>query len=229
LIVSTEREELTRIIAKVEAVERENRKLKRMILSAVVVAGAVLLMGQARPNRTIEAEKFVLKDANGKIRARLEMESDSPTLALLDGNGFPAVSLLGGDSPFLTICADPTHDSIAIVGCDQQVQIGRFSKEQFGIALYGKDEGGPLHGILAGLGVHAGVPALDLWGRGASEHASLNLDAPGPSLDLSDKQGFMATIGSTDLGTPRAGEIHKTSAASIVLLDKGGNVLWSAP
>jgi hypothetical protein len=226
----TESEELKQIARRIEAVERENRRLRRITLSFVVLAAAVLLMGQARPNRTIEAEKLVLKDANGKVRARLELDSmDRPNLALLDAKGFPTVSLSGGDGPFLTICAAPRYSSAAVVGCDQQVQIGGFSKEQFGIALYGKDDGNPHHGILAGLGIHEGVPALDLWNKDLTEHASLNMDAPGPSLDLSDKQGFMATIGSTDLETSRTGETHKTSAASIVLLGKSGNVLWSAP
>jgi hypothetical protein len=226
----TESEELKQMARRIEAVERENRRLRRITLSFVVLTAAVLLMGQARPNRTIEAEKLILKDSSGAVRARLGMDSmDRPSLALLDAKGFPTASLSGGDGPFLTICAAPRYSSAAVVGCDQQVQIGGFSKEQFGIALYGKDEGSPQHGILAGLGIREGVPALDLWNNDLTEHASLNLDAPGPSLDLSDKQGFRATVGGTQLETPRTGETHKTSAASVVLLGKGGSVLWSAP
>jgi len=46
---------------------------------------------------------------------------------------------------------------------------------------------------------------------------------------LSDSQGYQTAIGSTDLSTPRTGETHKTSAASVVLIGKDKRVLWSAP
>jgi hypothetical protein len=225
-----EKTELRKIIARLETVERENHNLKRIVLTIVLLVSTVLLMGQVHPNRIVEAEKFVLKDASGTTRARMDIEAGGPTVALLDDRGFPLVSLHAGDSPTLMLCGEaPPLGSGILTACDQQVQIGRFSKEQFGIALYGKDEGGPYHGFHAGFGVRGGVPGLDLWGKDGSEHASLDLDAPGPSLILSDKQGFTTTIGSSDLKTPRTGEEHRTSAASIVLSGKDHSVLWSAP
>ncbi len=39
----------------------------------------------------------------------------------------------------------------------------------------------------------------------------------------------LAKIGSTELETPRTGETHKTSAASVVLFGKDGKALWTAP
>ena len=49
------------------------------------------------------------------------------------------------------------------------------------------------------------------------------------SLEVSDKEGFQTKIGTTDLVTPRTGETHKTSAASMILFDKDRKVLWQAP
>jgi len=61
--------ELSTIVYRLErAVEKENRMLKRVGLGALVLAGAMLLMGQARSSRTVEAERFVLKDASGRVR-----------------------------------------------------------------------------------------------------------------------------------------------------------------
>lgn len=195
--------EFRKIVVRLETVEKENRRLKRIVASAALLVSAALLMGQASPPRVIEAEKFVLKDESGRPRARIDMESGRPSLALLDGNGFPVVALHAGKNPSLTMCGEsPTPTSGPIASCDQQVQIGRFSKEQFGIAFYGKDEGDPLHGLHAGFGIREGVPALDLWGKDANEHASLDLNVPGPSLLLSDSQGFTAVIG---LERPRIG------------------------
>ena len=48
-------------------------------------------------------------------------------------------------------------------------------------------------------------------------------------MGVFDDQGFSATMGGVGLVTPRTGETRKTSAASIVLLDKNKNVLWKAP
>jgi hypothetical protein len=49
------------------------------------------------------------------------------------------------------------------------------------------------------------------------------------SLSLQDDEGFRTTVGTTDLITPRTGETHKTSAASLALFDKAKNVIWKAP
>jgi len=182
-------EEFREIAARVEAVERENRRLKKIALSVLALAGAVLLMGQARPNRTIEAERFILKDASGKIRARLDMSADRPTLALLNEGGYPMISLAAGDSPGLEICEEAPTDLRpgTWVTCNQQIQVGRFGKEQFGIALYLGTEG-PFGGARAGLSVRNDMPGLDLWNKDATETVSLNLDS-GPSLRLSGKEG----------------------------------------
>jgi hypothetical protein len=48
-------------------------------------------------------------------------------------------------------------------------------------------------------------------------------------LNVADAQGFEARLGVADLVTPRTGETHKTSAASVVLFDKDKNVIWKAP
>lgn len=60
-----EKLELNEILARLEKVESENRILKRAGLVAVLLASVVFAMAQAKPNRTIEAEEFVLRDASG--------------------------------------------------------------------------------------------------------------------------------------------------------------------
>ncbi len=230
------------ILARLRRVENENRRLKQMGLGLLVLAGVVLLIGQSRPSRTIEGEKFILLDANGRPRARLEMEmTNVPTLVLLDEKGFPSVSLGAGEDPTLTLCKG---------NCEKQAQLSA-SKYVLGLALY-EGGGNPMmvdqgkqKGLRAGFGVINGVPGVNLFGKGPNEQASLDLEAPGPrlylsdqsgsvdlekaSLEVSDEQGFSTRIGRTELETPRTGETHKTSAASIVLFDKDSKRLWSAP
>ena len=51
----------------------------------------------------------------------------------------------------------------------------------------------------------------------------------GPSLRMMDREGFQATLGVSSLETTKTGKGSKTSAASVILSGKQGNVLWSAP
>jgi|HubBroStandDraft_5_1064220.scaffolds.fasta_scaffold219024_2 hypothetical protein len=213
--------DLSVLLSRLESIERENRRLKQIGLVAIVLSTLMLLMGQAHPaNQTVEAEKFILKDSNGIIRARLQLEpGDKPTLSLLDASGFPLVSLGAGKSPFLSLCQGK---------CESQVQIGAFHDDVFGLALYGKDRG-PMHGLRASVGMVNGVPGFDLFSEDATEHALLDLQTTGPKFELGDTQGFSTVIGDSELELPRTGERRATSAASILLIGKDGKALWSAP
>jgi hypothetical protein len=57
----------------------------------------------------------------------------------------------------------------------------------------------------------------------------IHATSEGPSLQLSDKEGFQAELGASSLVTLKTGETHRTSAASVVLFGKDKKVLWSAP
>ena len=74
------------------------------------------------------------------------------------------------------------------------------------------------------------VNDIEFRGDAIIDHgAGLFMSNAGPQVFLYDREGFQTTIGTTDLVTPRTGETHKTSAASLVLFDKDKKVLWKAP
>jgi hypothetical protein len=82
------RSELAAVVARLEKVERQNRRLRGAGIAVLVLAVAGLLMGQAMPKaRIVEAEGFVLKDGAGKVRAELVVDKDGPVLRLSDENG----------------------------------------------------------------------------------------------------------------------------------------------
>lgn len=171
--------ELQAITERVQKLERENRWLKRAGLSVLMLAAAALLMGQARPSRTVEANEFVLKDAVGKVRARLSMEeTDRPTLTFYGKNALiPAsASLAGGDEPFLVL-----HRA----GSNGQVQLSA-NAHFLGLGLYEK-------AIRVGLAVQKGVPALDLFDENGKSRAAITAPPTGPTFNLTDsdsKAGF---------------------------------------
>jgi hypothetical protein len=71
------------------------------------------------------------------------------------------------------------------------------------------------------------VPDTLVMTSAAEQTSGMELGRGG--LRVTDVQGFSASFGVTDLVTPRTGETHKTSAASLVLFDKEKNVIWKAP
>jgi hypothetical protein len=109
-------------MSRLERVEKENRRMKQAALGVVVIVCSVFLMGQVRPNRTIEAQRFVVKDSNGKVRAAFGMEDNDPkgaTLAIGSAGLTVAgeeerytVYLHGGDIAWLILSSKESTDYI---------------------------------------------------------------------------------------------------------------------
>src|SRR5262249_33927620 len=75
----------------------QDLRLERAGFCVLLFVRAVLLTGQARPFRTVEAERFILRDADGKRRATLAVTADeSVSLALGDSTGRVRASLSVG-------------------------------------------------------------------------------------------------------------------------------------
>ncbi len=72
---------------RIENLENQNRRLKQVGAVALIIAAAVLLMGQASPQRTVEANEFVLKDSSGTVRGRFSTYEQNTHLWLYDANG----------------------------------------------------------------------------------------------------------------------------------------------
>jgi hypothetical protein len=116
------------ILSRIKRLEDQNRRLKRGALACLLAIASFGLMGQAqrKPARppapapapaftmpkNIEAQSFILKDANGRVRAELSMGGTGPSLKLRDQSGTALVTLSLNDDkpagPFLLL-SDPQH------------------------------------------------------------------------------------------------------------------------
>jgi hypothetical protein len=90
------------LLRRVEHLEVECRQLRRLCLglvSCVVFAVGVLVLqsqlsAQTKGMRVEEAERFVLRDAQGRVRAALEVaDGDMPVLRMYDAQGVIRTSL----------------------------------------------------------------------------------------------------------------------------------------
>jgi len=190
---------------RVAKLEMQNRWWKRGALVFATLAAAMFLMGQAQTPHILEANEFVLNDENGHPRARLFMEAGGkPSLSFYDPHGGIVLSLAGGDEPSLTLSRP---------GSSEQVQLAT-NKYFYGLSLY------DAQAHRAGVSVQKGVPALNLFDQDGKERLAMEIGSKGPTLSLRDSAGKAAVL----LTIAPQG-----SGPSLVLFDKDGKVLSSAP
>ena len=224
------------VVGRLEKLERQNRRLKQVGAVVLILAAAVLLMGQALPYQTVEANEFVLKDSrSGKVRGRFHMYGNDPQLWLMNENGQNrAVFGMGAGGSELTLF----HPN-GIIGASLNMACF-ISPGQCHPTLDLRDQDENYEVVLR---THVGGSTIRLGevyqlkskleqtlnAVQATPGANISLNADGISLELQDREGFMTTIGTANLVTFRSGETHKTSAASVILFDKDKNLLWKAP
>ncbi len=197
---------------RLDQVELENRRLKQAGVVVLAVIAAVVLMGQATKGKVakvVEAEKFVLRDADGKGRARLEsLPSGLVRLALLDkdeniqsvlgvGVGRPSLVLAGRNNKTIL-----TTSFLSISG-----------KSRLTLAV-----------------LPSGVQSLALTDNTGRTRAELAIEVDGSStFGLFDRTGTArAVLGSTSLES-ETGVIEKRPESSLVLFGNDGKVIWKAP
>ena len=217
------------LAARVEQLERQNRRFKRGGL-AVLLAGACLFaMGQARPAGALGAQSFVLRDASGGKRAELVLESESPrsspspTLRFFDDKGNQTLFLsstrieLAGQSELGTnILLD---DAKGVARAD----LGLFGDQSF--VLLNDAKGTPRVRV----DLDHGQPKVDLQDAQEIPRVGMAIVQNEPTIGLDDTNGFSAVLGSTSLVTAGTGQERLTPAASLILFGKDGNVLFAAP
>ena len=202
----TETVELRAIVERLEKVERENRMLKRVGASLLLIPVLLFATCKGKQSRTVEAEKLVLRDSKGHVGAEILPSG----IRFLDDSGKPHTNV--------------GHGHLELFKDDGTIGLTVLSD-----ALQFEQRSAGLVGVRLGVSP-AGGGELFMFGHDAIGGVLLKAgsqSAPGPTLELSDDKGS-ATLGSTKVKSPRTGW-HRTSAASVVLTRGDGKVLWSAP
>jgi len=81
------------LLQRIERLEHSNRKWRLAALVLLLCCLVVLLAGfdYPQPNlvkaRSVEAQTFVLRDADGQVRARMAIGDDGPRLSFFDEQG----------------------------------------------------------------------------------------------------------------------------------------------
>jgi hypothetical protein len=223
-------DDLNVVLARLDKVEKENRKMKRAGLACLLTAACIVVMGQARPAATtLQAQSYFLQDASGAKRAELLLESGapgsepSPVLRFLDGKGAETLSLsstrleLAGKSD---LGPDILLDDAKGM---PRVDLGLEHNLPFIIL---NDEKGT---VREDIGLERGDPAFVINDEKAQPRVGFGLSNGHPSVTVIDAEGYTSVMGITPLVTTSTGVQRLTTGASLVLFGSDGTLLWSAP
>jgi hypothetical protein len=84
------RKDLEVLHRRLERLERKSRVQQRFIAAAILVVGCVIVMAETKSVRTVEAERFVLRDKLGRARITIGTPSSSG-LAIDTGMDEPVI------------------------------------------------------------------------------------------------------------------------------------------
>jgi hypothetical protein len=188
------------VLERLENLERQNRRLRLQGLAFLVLLVGLLVTCQFHRSGVVEAERFVLRDSRGRTRIEIAAKSEFPAAQAV--RYVPErENLVPEDRPTLTI-----------LGEDGKVQT-----------------------VL-------GAGELDLGDTNASSRVTVlayrlkvydpkrdELRDIGPAINVSDENGNVACLGGCELKAPKGGQPQLTSAASLVLSDMDGKVIWRTP
>jgi hypothetical protein len=188
---------------RIAKLEKENRRFKQFGFAALAAMALLFVMAQAPARKTIEANEFVVKDAHGNTRIRLGVDpkNDSADLWLQTAKGDEGASF---------------SDSGLVL---QQGGVVRTVLDNGDLSLANAQ--GQANVKLSA----AGNAERDLSIEGPNGYLFYK---PGEALQVSDIDGYMASVGTTDVRGAGGASTH-TNAASIVLTDPDSKVLWKAP
>jgi hypothetical protein len=224
----------------VEEVKRLGRRASRAILLAMVgTAGAVtalvapynpalrayverLVGAKPRNASVVEAERFVVRDKAGQVRAELGVDPDdnSAQISLRGPDGKLRVLVAATDDPNAGMAA------LTLNSGDGATFITLWVSDSFS-RIQLREEGGRNAGLSY---VKGSSPRFYLNDKDNNTRLQLDITDDGPALTLLDHDGHdRARLGSTEIEGERTGNTERTAESSLLLFDKEGQVIFQAP
>jgi hypothetical protein len=222
--MSTEVTDLETMLKRLDRVEHQNSNLKRTWTATVLGVLALVLMGQSVLNKVpevLEAQKFVLRDSQGRGRAMLGFTPEnSPVLILNQTDGTLGATLKVGPQgqPMLSLY-DKGGNPRALLSVDTDGSAG---------LTFGNADGKARAGLAVTSEKSAG---LILYGNGEKALAVVGLTRDGsPAIIFADEHGKPnLVIANTEAQAGLTGLINKKADFSMSIVDKAGKVIWSVP
>ena len=130
---------------RINRLEKQNRLLRAGWFGCCLTFVCILTMGQARVGNTVEARRFILRGANGEVRAELTtLDGDIPRLILQSSDGEKKTEL------------DPLGVSVSDHGLSGKLPLVHLGS----LGIYFTDTQGHMVMELGGAGTSIHIPQL---------------------------------------------------------------------
>lgn len=223
------------VMSRLERLERENRLLKRCAAIALLVVGALVMMGQAPGGlRTLEAERLVIKYPNGKAAIVFgtlkDAVEESAVADFYMPNGSVGASLIAGEqSNRIRLLSPKKQLEMSFTAGSVRSTTPVANSEEYASFAIDQIAGRDLKGLLEVVADTHGEAEEYMFSQKAGTLRLTN-GVNGPGIELLDNaKTLRAVLGTTRLQTTRTDIVESRPASSLVLFDKDGNVLWRAP
>ena len=252
--MNSETHENALLVERLRKLEKQIWWIKRIGIASAAVLALLIIILRLVGYREMSAEAFVLRDSNGRARAKLAFFPQGPGLEIYAASGEPRVQLIGGGEDAtlnLYIPVTTVRGKAAVNFFDENTAL---SSLQVGPAAAFLRMRSAANSGSATLSLQRGTASLALSGGGknAPEVAldtdasracaavsgpapptakgSLCVHSPGePTIKLTDLSGNRSILGVAQTTNRRTGQPRESSAASLVLQPKKGKSLHLAP
>lgn len=240
------------IMARLERLETQNRRMKRVGFAALLVSGAVFWMGQARVNvsKDVESRKFTLMDVKGKKRAELGVTVGRPALLFYDSMDQVSVSVgIDEEGPGLVIYGPNEQRQAALSLTDNGPVLKLHAANGTTRMNLSVTSQGPAIGLLGANGEAKGAFGMTanqdafLQLFGTAEHGGAQLfaapdravlrffdasDQPRAVLGMLEKEGAGLTLNDAAANV-RATLMLTPTGVGLDFRDQNKAVVWHAP
>ena len=172
--MASETPDLQAIMERLEKVEKQNRRLKQAGATVLTLCAAFVLMGQTSPkSRTVEAEEFIVRDANGEMQMVLNTVEGRPFISLYDANTARVVLCISKGPALILRDANGTERASLGLVDGKSVLTLRDANEQARAVLWMEDTG----------------PGLALYDANGTFGVGMLVNKNGPDFTLQDANG----------------------------------------
>lgn len=211
-----DRNHMQELVARIERLERRDRWTKRGAAACLLAFSCIGLLAQTQTQKKKTTKAPAAPAAAPAPTGPTAIEAQS--FILKDDNGKERAELsMSGTGPALKL-KDQTGATLVTLSVNDSQPGGPF--------LLLAD---PQHHASLNMSVlEGGGSQLALIGDRPDIQVRLGVAPAGSSFELTDKDGFGATIGNT-IQTAKNGKVKNTTGASVVTFDKERKTLWATP
>ena len=237
--VTTQKQEKDPIIARIERLERQNRRQKQgalVCLLGLVSIGVVSgLNGQAQQTQTSQTQTSKTQTTQRKTTKKPAPKAAPPPAPEPAAPAIP--EKLEAESFVLVDQAGHERAELAMGGTGPSFRLlNQSGSALVTISLNDGAPGGPMlllsdpahHASLTMSALESAGSQLTLMGDNQDAKVHMSVTKDGTALELFDQDGFSTSVGN-GVKVSKSGKAQQTSAASIALYNKDRKVLWSAP